>query len=401
MNRRNFLTASSAALTTLSSAGWSWAKDSPKDIRITRAIGFDLVSKRCKMAGKNSRLDVHGEQATDRMVRLFTNTGQEGFGNCRAAQEAVASLLGKNPFDFFQPQEKSMKGPLGSQTMALWDLVGKIQKKPVFALLGGKGPGRVPVYDGSIYFADLLPQYADRWEARFAEEIELGLKRGHRAFKIKIGRGAKWMPLEEGFERDKAVVRLIHRHAGPDILLGVDANNGYDLARSKRFVSDLGDIPLAWLEELFPEQVDQCLELKAFIAEHHWKSLLADGETESSLDAFRPFLAAKAIDIYQGDMNRFGLEGILSEAAMAAQAGALVAPHNWGSLIGFYEMLHLGLVLPNFYRAENDPLDSEIVEAEGISIRNGLAEVSNAPGFGLKINEQKFATMIKPRFDLK
>ena len=68
-----------------------------------------------------------------------------------------------------------MTGPLGNGTMPLWDLAGKSLRTPAYKLLGGAGQEKVPVYDGSIYFADLLPQYADRWQDRFKEEIDMGL----------------------------------------------------------------------------------------------------------------------------------------------------------------------------------------------------------------------------------
>jgi L-alanine-DL-glutamate epimerase-like enolase superfamily enzyme len=285
--------------------------------------------------------------------------------------------------------------------MPLWDLAGRALGKPVHALLGGKGAREVPVYDGSIYLSDLQPEYADRWPDRFKEEIDLGLARGHRAFKIKIGRGAKWMPAEEGFERDKAVLRVIRAHAGPDVLLGVDANNGYDLPRTKRLLADLPDINLAFVEEMFPENVAQDLELKAFLKERGLKALVADGETQFSLEGLRPFIEAKAIDICQADMNGFGLEGIMAEAAMARPHGCLVAPHNWASLAAFYMILHVGRAIPNFYRAENDPLDTDVLLADGYAIKGGLATVPDAPGFGLRIDEAKFAAAVKPLFDLK
>ena len=50
----------------------------PSDVRITRVVGFNVESRRSKIAGKNSRLDVHGDRATDRMLRIFTNSGLEG-----------------------------------------------------------------------------------------------------------------------------------------------------------------------------------------------------------------------------------------------------------------------------------------------------------------------------------
>ena len=379
----------------------TWAADLPRDLRIARVIGFDLVSARQKFVGKNSQKGDHGDRATDPMVRIIANSGLEGLGRSAAAEAALAPLLGKDPFDYFKPDEPAMRPPQGAAAMALWDLAGRALGKPVHELLGGKGPRQVPVYDGSIYFADLLPQYADRPLDRFKEEIDQGLARGHRGFKIKIGRGAKWMPAEEGYRRDKEVLATIRRHAGPDVALGVDANNGYDLARTRQLLTDLPDIDLAFLEEMFPEKMEECLALKAFLKGRGLKALVADGETQGSLEPLKPFMEARAIDIYQMDMNRFGFEGILAEAACARQFGLLVGPHNWGSLIGYYMILQIGRAIPNLYRAENDPLSNDVLVADGYALRDGLAAVPDTPGFGLRINEARFAAQVKPKFDLK
>jgi L-alanine-DL-glutamate epimerase-like enolase superfamily enzyme len=396
MRRRDFLTTiAAAALTRVVEAA-----DLPKDIRITRVVGFDLVSQRSKIAGKNARLDVHGDRATDRMVRLFTNAGVEGFGNCRAEKEAAAQLIGKDPSSLFHQDDRNFSGPLGAGTMPLWDLVAKLLKKPAWELMGGAGTEKVPVYDGSIYFADLLPQYADRWRDRFKEEIDMGLADGHRAFKIKIGRGSKWMTRDEGDARDVEIVRQIRNHAGQDVLLGVDANNGYDLAGAKRFLQHVTDAKLAFVEELFPETVDECLALKQFIKEQGGATLLADGETQHELEAFKPFIARQAIDIYQGDMNHFGIERILTEAAWASQQKLRIAPHNWGSLGGYYQQLHVGRAIPNFYRAEHDPLSNQVLIAEGYSRKNGFATLPDTPGFGLSIDEKAFARDVTIRFDV-
>src|SRR4051812_45500995 len=69
------------------------ADDLPKDLKITRAVAFDLKSKRNKLAGKNARLDVHGDSATDPMLRLYTSDPTiQGVGVCRAKKEDVAKL---------------------------------------------------------------------------------------------------------------------------------------------------------------------------------------------------------------------------------------------------------------------------------------------------------------------
>lgn len=397
MRRRDFL----AATASIALSHVVRAQDLPKDLRITRVVGFDVISQRSKVAGKNARLDVHGDKATDRMARIYTNMGIEGVGNCRADEKAAAQLIGKDPFELYQKSEKKFTGPLGAGTMPLWDLLGKVTKKPGYELLGGAGPQKIPVYDGSIYFADLLPQYADRWESRFREEIDMGLAIGHRAFKIKIGRGNKWMERAEGDARDVAVVKTIRRHAGKDIILGVDANNGYDLAGAKRFMEKVGDDNLAFVEEMFPEVVEECLEFKEFIKTHGWKTQLADGETQSELDVFKPFIAAKAIEIYQADMNKFGFEGILTEAAWAKEKNLLVAPHNWGSLVGYYMQLHVGRAITNLYRAEHDPLSNNVLVFDGYDRKEGITTVPTTPGFGFKLNEQAFASDAKVRFDVR
>jgi L-alanine-DL-glutamate epimerase-like enolase superfamily enzyme len=370
------------------------------DLKITRIVSFDLHTRRSKLAGKNALRDVHGSTSRDRMARLYTNVGVEALGRCWVSKESLAALLGENPFRDFDLASRQMPGPLGSRTMVLWDLAGKLLNKPVYRLLGGTEPRKVPVYDGSIYFADLLPQYAARWRDRFKEEIDMGLRAGHRAFKIKIGRGHKWMDREAGDARDVEVVETIRKHAGNDVLLGVDANNGHDLEGAKRFLDRASDLRLAFFEEPFPEQVQQCLELKRFIAERGWKTLLADGEGQHELTAYRPFVDAKALDVLQGDMNSFGIEGILAEAAMARPQGILVAPHNWSSLLGFYLQLHVGLVVPNFYRAEHDPLTSDVLIAEGYHIDAGVCSVPDAPGFGLAIDESRFER-VTVNFDLR
>lgn len=403
LTRRTFLkntaVAASSAAINPATLRFAWADDLPKDVRITRIVAFDLPLKRAKVAGKNARLDVHGDTATDAMARFFTNTGVEGIGACRIDEKTARGLLGKNPLEFFKQDARRMGGPLGNGTMPLWDLAGKLLKQPAYKLLGGAGTERVPIYDGSIYFADLLPQYADRWQERFREEIDQGRDRGHIAFKIKIGRGSKWMPREEGNDRDVAVVETIRKHAGADAILGVDANNGYDLAGAKRFIDRTAAANLAFAEEMFEERVEPCLEFKKHFAEKKLKTLLADGETQSKLDPFKPLVEAKAVDVLQGDMKHFGFEGILDESDMAAPHSILIAPHNWGSLIGYYMQLHVGRAIKNFYRAEHDPLSTDVLVAEGYSIKNGEATVPDAPGFGLSIDDAKFK-MLKVKVDV-
>jgi L-alanine-DL-glutamate epimerase-like enolase superfamily enzyme len=152
---------------------------------------------------------------------------------------------------------------------------------------------------------------------------------------------------------------------------------------------------------MVPEDVELYLDLKDFLRQHKLRTLIADGETQNTLEPFLPFIAARAIDIFEGDINQFGIEGIMREAAWTRPQRLTISPHGWGSLVGFYMSLQAGRAVANFYRAENDPLDSDILIAEGYTVKDGLASVPEAPGFGLRLDEAKFGASVKPVFDLK
>ncbi len=51
----------------------------------------------------------------------------------------------------------------------------------------------------------------------------------------------------------------------------------------------------------------------------------------------------------------------------------------------------VGRAITNFYRAEHDPLSNTVLIAEGYEILDGRSSVPDAPGFGLKIDEGRFA----------
>ncbi len=85
---------------------------------------------------------------------------------------------------------------------------------------------------------------------------------------------------------------------------------------------------------------------------------------------------------------------------MARPQGILIAPHNWGSMLGFYLQLHVGLAVSNFYRAEQDPLTSDLLAAEGYEIKNGFCSVSDAPGFGFALDEKRFER-VNVNFELR
>ena len=130
---------------------------------------------------------------------------------------------------------------------------------------------------------------------------------------------------------------------------------------TRKWLDALGD-ELYFIEEMFPEQVDQDLELKAHIKRKGWKTLVADGESAREVSHFDPYVQGDALDVLQPDMRAFGftLEWELSKN-IAAKPHIKVAPHNWGSFLGLYMQLIFARGVPNVLMVEEDRSSSHSV----------------------------------------
>jgi D-galactarolactone cycloisomerase len=290
-----------------------------------------------------------------------------------------------------------MISPLGRADHALFDLVGKALSVPAWKLLGGRGPARFPVYDGSFYFADLLPEHASKGADRLVEEVDDSLAAGHRAMKVKVGRGFKWMEREAGFRRDIEVMHALRKRVGPGVKLMVDANNGFDPDGAMRWLDAVGD-DLFFVEEMFPEQVESDLKLKDYLKKKGWSTRLADGESAGEVEHFGPYIAAGAMDVLQADVRAFGLTKLWELSRRAeARPGVALAPHNWGSYLGIYMIAVLGRGLANVLIGEQDRSSSDLFDASAFALKDGLMSVPDTPGCGLALREDVFAEEYRPK----
>ena len=365
------------------------------DLKITCVLGFTHVTKRKKFIGKNAKKDVHGDLASENVVRIYTQEGLHGvgFGNFSLLQ--ADALIGLSICDLWERAPNEKKG-LGRADHALFDLTGKALGKPAWALMGGMGPARVAVYDTSLYFSDLLPEYAGRGVARLVEELDEGRRAGHRAFKIKVGRGARWMEPKEGLKRDIDVVRALSEHAGPGIELMVDANDQFGADTAKYFLDAVGD-RVTFAEELFPESINACYEMRNWISGRGLKTKLADGESEHNPNVLADLARASALDVLQPDIRALGLrlQCALSQAVSDIPA-VQIAPHNWGSYLGTFMMLQFGRGVGNFLIAELDRVHSDLFDDSEWELREGAMRVPNAPGCGLRLLEEVFRERYLP-----
>lgn len=280
----------------------------------------------------------------------------------------------------------------------LWDLMGRRTGKPVYALTavitGAPIPETLcaPCYDTSLYFDDLHLDSTEAAAALIADEARDGYALGHRAFKIKVGRGGRHLPLVEGTARDITIIRAVRETVGPECPLLIDANNGYNLNLTKQVLEDTADCGIYWLEEAFHEDNVLCRDLKSWMAERGMTTLIADGEGDASprlLDWARDGL----IDVIQYDIG-YGMTRWLHLGKQLEKWGVRSAPHHYGAIFGNYAACHLTGAIKNFTFVEWDHAPTPGLQASGYQIENGQVLVPNTPGFGLELDESLFQQAI-------
>ena len=95
--------------------------------------------------------------------------------------------------------------------------------------------------------------------------------------------------------------------------------------------------------------------------------------------------------MYQPDIRALGLtlQWEMSRR-LAAKPALKLAPHNWGSFLGFYMMLVLARGIPNFVAAEQDPSRSDLFDTSAFEFKEGKTRVPDVPGCGLRLREDIF-----------
>jgi L-rhamnonate dehydratase len=332
------------------------------------------------------------------LVEVFTDDGHVGLGNAALAPRITKQvidlylkplLIGQDPWDIERLWQhmyrKTMafgrKGvgmvAISAVDIALWDLLGKSAKQPVYRLLGGRTKTRIPVYASRLYSVELSELAAEA--TRYKEE-------GYRAMKLRFG----WGPADGagGMQRNLDLVRTVREAVGHGIDVMADAYMGWTLDYARRMLPLLEPFHLRWLEEpVIPDDIHGYAELKAY-----GRIPIAGGEHEFTLYGFRELLGAHALDYIQFDTNRVG--GITQARKIAALAEAYsvpVIPHA-GQMHNYHiVMASLNSPMAEYFPVVDVEVGNElfwyIFKGEPKS-ENGYIDLSDTtPGLGLTINE--------------
>ena len=119
------------------------------------------------------------------------------------------------------------------------------------------------------------------------------------------------MPLEEGTQRDIAVVRAVREVAGDDAAVMLDANNGYNLNLTKRVLAATADCNIDWMEEAFHEDRNLYVDLKQWLQGEGLPTLVADGEGDASPNLIT-WAQEGVVDVVQYDILSYGFTAWLT-----------------------------------------------------------------------------------------
>lgn len=228
-------------------------------------------------------------------------------------------LLKKDPFmveeiynSIYHGSNRIMMGiPQATSAIqvALWDIIGKATRQPIYKLLGGM-KRKVRAY------ASMPRAYKPKAAVGAVRAtIDLG---GFNAVKLRIGKSLK---------NDEAIIKEV-RDTFPDIDIMVDVNSGYTIVNDALKVAKICDkYNVTWLEEPLPsDNLNGLAKLRSKSPVE-----IAGGENDMGIFRFEDILSKGCYDIVQPDVTRSGGYLQLKKIdAMAEVKGVRCIPHIFG-----------------------------------------------------------------------
>jgi L-alanine-DL-glutamate epimerase-like enolase superfamily enzyme len=351
------------------------------------AVSFPM-KKPVVMAGVEIR------QADNVLVRVEADNGVVGWGEAASAPtmtgETVESMMAAvgylTPAVEGRPAE-DIAGTLTAMAarmyannaakaaieMALHDLVGRATGQPAYALLGGKQRSRMPIL-GVIGTGTL---------ASDLREAERKKAEGYTAFKIKVGVDK---PLVDG-ERTRRVCEIL----GRGMLISSDANQGWSADEAKQYVRAIADAGLDFFEQ--PVQAEDVAGMTAVAAAVAGIAIGADEGIHSLDDIRRHHERHAARGVSLKTIKLGGMRGVMEAGRLCDRLGlnVNVAAKTGESSIACAAATHIAAALPQIawgLTLSNDGLADDAT-ARPIRIERGHVEVSDRPGLGIDVDEDR------------
>ena len=364
-----------------------------KRYKITRIKTFRIRNRYHRLNGKNSRRGEHGYGDEFIAKQLITDHGISGWGMCTSKPfwtrlsnlvDMDSLIIGKCVGEVFDPAYGILDSQYEGFDFPLHDLAGKILGIPVYRMLGNEGINPVCVYDGGILLDDISPDSKPGGLKRILEECHEDYGMGYRDFKIKIGRGPKWMDIRDGIKRDIEVTRMVRSYF-PNARIMVDANDAYTPETIKHYIDGVADCNIYWIEEPFREEINGLKQLKEYLAYKTPATMIADGESRFDPEQILDLAKQGLLDVVQMDIEYLGFTKWRRMIPKLTELGVKISPHNWGFGIKTRYTATFGAGCPLMDCVEGVIDETEGVDTSAYGFSDGRMMVPEIPGFGMEL----------------
>jgi L-rhamnonate dehydratase len=340
----------------------------------------------------------------DLVIKVTTDEGIVGVGEVDSAPEAVQALVrrrsshaiagslhdllvGEDPRDVERLWQKMYRGliyigrrgialhALSGIDIALWDIKGKAEGKPVHELLGGAKRESVRAYASM-----LMPDTPEETAERVAALCDDGFTA------VKLG----WGILGQDPKHDVKLAAAAKDAAG-DCEIMIDAGLGYvaDAKTATEVARELEQLGVFWLEEPFePDEYEAYAELADGV-----DIRIAAGEQDTTVWGFRDLIDLGHVDLVQPDVTRCGgITELLRIAELARGRGVETVPHAWKSGIIKAASLQCNAVLPDAlfqeYCISDTPINQTLTRERLPLEAGGVVRIPTAPGIGVTLDDE-------------
>lgn len=356
-------------------------------MKITSVEAFEIrvpLSKPIVM----SHITIH--QSDNVLVRVTTDDGLVGWGegveatdltgetqqSIKAALEFLGPrLVGEDPMRrtaLWWAMKKMIyanETAIGAIDMALYDIAGKALDVPVAQLLGGMARSKVPALTllGSGKPDADIATATEKYEA------------GYRWFKVKLGIGDAVDELR--------TMQGIRAALPPDAVVAGDANQGWSEPEAVRFLRELGDLDIRYIEQPIT-QGDKAAMIR--VAHASPIPICAD-QSVHTLDDIISFGRTGVAGVAMKLVKLGGITGIMRGAALCESLGLAInlSGKIAESSVAAAANVHCAAAMRAVdfgCSPGNQGLSGDVTKTP-LSIVDGSYDVPGAPGLGIDVDE--------------